>query len=261
MGGPNSNDTDHKIVVSDINALKFVWVAPLDQGTEATIEGEGIKRWVLDKFSGLPEFLPDVVAPLEGSPSAGAPGARWILESTGGIPGPPGPEGPAGPEGPQGPPGPTIGCIVRQSASIELKTDEGVTSPFYVDIPGMSINITTAGAGAGGVLLIDFSGVLRIGSLGTFFFIEANVGLFLDSEAVPRAVATYNDDVVIEVAHVDTVSFTKRLDLSLSPGPHTLKLKWRVNPVALPVGGFLECFPVTELERFYMALRVLELNC
>lgn len=68
------NRTD--IRVTSLTMLQLVYVAELDQGTNAWVDSEGC-YFVLDKSSGATTG-PDVVAPISGSPIAGAGNARWI---------------------------------------------------------------------------------------------------------------------------------------------------------------------------------------
>jgi hypothetical protein len=70
------------LTVNDLGELSTVHVSGVDEGANAWVETDGF-YWILEKSSGVP-VGPGVIAPLPGSPIAGAPNARWIRQVTGG---------------------------------------------------------------------------------------------------------------------------------------------------------------------------------
>jgi len=67
------------VTVEDLNALAQLHVSEFDDGSEAWVSSQQT-GYVLFKNSPLPIDGVTVVAPLVGSPSAGAPGAAWVKE-------------------------------------------------------------------------------------------------------------------------------------------------------------------------------------
>lgn len=234
--GANSNTFDSDIVVPSLADLPLVWVAPLDDGSECWVIDEDA-RWVLRKNSGL---APDVgvgfpfgqfiVTPAPGSPIAGLPNARWIKE---------------------------VSCGLNQSTSVELNESFSIISTVFTPIPTMSIALATAPAPVGGILLIDFSGVFLLAPSGQSpaTFGEVNVELLVDG--VQQALASYSEEFG-DFEAVDTISITKRLDLSATPGNHIISLRWKVNLGAVATTAGLAGPPVN---RFYNSLRVVEVGC
>lgn len=227
-GGANSNTFDSDIVVQNLEELAAVWVAPLDEGSEAWVVDEDA-RWVLRKDSGL---VPDgnlIVQPSDGSPIAGAANARWIKEQE-------------------------VACGLVQSLFVELAADQSTGSTVFVDIPGMSLNIVTSPLG--GILLVDFSS-----SLGLFQPIEplillrADVRLVLDDVQISTSSFSVGSPIT---AMVNTVAMTKRV-AGVAAGAHVLKAQWRVSGQ----GAVLGCTPTGELNSgiFYMGLRAIESMC
>src|SRR5277367_4646972 len=67
------------ITVADLGELSTVHVSQLEEGANAWVESAG-DYWILEKNSGAP-VGPGILAPLGGSPSAGAANARWIEQA------------------------------------------------------------------------------------------------------------------------------------------------------------------------------------
>jgi hypothetical protein len=146
----------------------------------------------------------------------------------------------------------------------------------------MSLSIQTAPAPVGGILLVDFSGVIQLNP-GIFqtspeilanTSAEVNIGLFINNNIV--AVASFNannqaqfNDPVPDT--IETVSITKRFPTfqaqpALVPGIYTVDLRWRVRSDPGPLGAVASCLagsfgPATPDPRFYMSLRVIEVSC
>lgn len=77
MGAPF--DTD--IFVPNLGALMQLHVAELDEGTIAFVEDQGV-QYLLRKSLGGATDATNILAPIAGSPIAGAPGARWVRQPT-----------------------------------------------------------------------------------------------------------------------------------------------------------------------------------
>lgn len=227
MGGSNSNDTDHKIVVQDLGALRSVWCAPLDEGTEATVLGADSERWVLHKNRA--DLVPDqifIVSPLAGAPSAGAAGARWLKD---------------------------VSCGIDQAVQVPLSTDESTSSNTPVLIPGMIVDIVAAPAPVGGSLLIDFSGVFGVGNNTNTGLITASIYLFVNNIQV--AVATFTENVTaLEVVSIKTVSMTKLY--AVPQGDNTVEVRWSVNG---PAGSTLLSDPISDSDVYFANLRIVEI--
>src|SRR5277367_316522 len=65
--------------VSDLGELSTLHVSAITEGANVWVESEG-DYWTLEKASGAVVGV-NVIAPLGGSPIAGAPNARWVRQA------------------------------------------------------------------------------------------------------------------------------------------------------------------------------------
>lgn len=187
------------ITVENIAAIDQVHVAELHSGTFLWAEAEG-QSYVLYKSSTATPDGVNVIAPIQGSPVAGASGARWIRQQTNSDGAP---------------------------WYVELDHDETTSSLVPVELLPLSFSKPTAGrvkiSSSTTAFLTSPAGVAD-GPLGS-------IQLELDGTVIhggaigsyPRQAAPTDDEIF-----AGCWSFTPVVT-TLAAGPHTVRLLWAVS--------------------------------